>query len=50
MIPPLVRRCPDCSHVGLARNFAAVNDGARRTVECPRCSHRFRTVDGAVLK
>jgi DNA-directed RNA polymerase subunit RPC12/RpoP len=50
MIPPLVRRCPDCGLVGLSRNFATVDDGGRRLVECPRCGHRFRTVDSAVLK
>ncbi|WP_436928093.1 hypothetical protein [Halosimplex amylolyticum] len=49
MIPPFVRRCPDCGHWGLSRSFATVHDDGRRLVECPRCAHRFRTVDSPVL-
>ncbi|WP_459192584.1 hypothetical protein [Halosimplex sp. J119] len=34
MIPPLVRRCPECGKIGLVRSFAAVDgdsEGDRRT-------------------
>jgi uncharacterized Zn finger protein (UPF0148 family) len=42
VIPPFVRRCPDCGHVDFAVQFPAVDD---RTVRCPMCRHRFETAD-----
>lgn len=45
MLPPLVRRCPDCGHVTLSARFAPVEDDGARLVECPACGHRFETVD-----
>ncbi|MBX0322371.1 hypothetical protein EGH21_04920 [Halomicroarcula sp. F13] len=50
MIPPLVRRCPDCGHLSWSRRFAVVStaDGPQ-LVECPSCGHRFETVDGPRL-
>jgi len=47
MLPPLVRRCPDCGHLGLSVRFAAVDDG--RLVECPSCGHRFEPVENPWL-
>jgi endogenous inhibitor of DNA gyrase (YacG/DUF329 family) len=49
MIPPFVRRCPDCGKLGLSRSFETVEVGGRRLVECPRCGNRFRTVDRPAL-
>lgn len=50
MIPPLIRRCPECGHLTLARRFAPVSDAEQDTrVECPSCGHRFETVDGRWL-
>ncbi|MFC7139480.1 hypothetical protein ACFQMA_06455 [Halosimplex aquaticum] len=49
MIPPLVRRCPECGKIGLAKSFAAVDGDGDRRVECPRCGHRFGTVADPVL-
>lgn len=43
MMPPLLRRCPDCGHVTLAGRFVPVDDS--RLVACPVCGFRFRTVD-----
>jgi transcription elongation factor Elf1 len=48
MIPPLLRRCPDCGHVGLASRFAAVERWSGR-VECHACGYCFETVDGTLL-
>ncbi|WP_192918428.1 hypothetical protein [Salinigranum salinum] len=42
MMPPLLRRCPECGHVGLARRFSGV-DG--EYVACPVCGFRFEPVD-----
>ncbi|WP_074654860.1 hypothetical protein [Haloarcula vallismortis] len=52
MIPPLVRRCPECRHMTWSRQFAAVDDSERgsRLVECPACGHRFSTVDAPWLQ
>ncbi|MDQ2073248.1 hypothetical protein ACODNH_07430 [Haloarcula sp. NS06] len=52
MIPPLVRRCPECRHVTWSRRFTAVDDGegGSRLVECPACGHRFSTVDAPWLQ
>jgi DNA-directed RNA polymerase subunit RPC12/RpoP len=51
MIPPLVRRCPECSHTGWSSRFAVVTtDSGRRLVECPACGHRFEPIDGPMLK
>ncbi|MFC6974178.1 hypothetical protein ACFQL1_05030 [Halomicroarcula sp. GCM10025709] len=44
MIPPLVRRCPNCGHVGWSRRFAVVEQSPQ-VVACPACDHRFETVD-----
>jgi ribosomal protein S27E len=41
MMPPLLRRCPECGHVGLARRFA----GSGEYVACPVCGFRFEPVD-----
>jgi DNA-directed RNA polymerase subunit RPC12/RpoP len=46
MLPPLVRRCPDCGYLGLRFRFAAVEDDR---VECPVCGHRFAVVDDPSL-
>lgn len=43
MMPPFVRRCPDCGHLALTLRFDTVEGGDR--VECPACSHRFEPVD-----
>jgi hypothetical protein len=45
MMPPFLRRCPACGHVGPSRRFTAVIDGNRYLVECPSCHHRFEPVD-----
>jgi DNA-directed RNA polymerase subunit RPC12/RpoP len=45
MIPPFVRRCPDCGKLGLARSFETVETDGRRLAECPRCGHRFEPID-----
>jgi rubredoxin len=42
MMPPLLRRCPDCGFVGLSRRFPGVDDAL---VECPVCGLRFEPVD-----
>lgn len=39
MMPPFVRRCPACGHLGLALRFERVEGGDR--VSCPACEHRF---------
>jgi len=44
MMPPFVRRCPDCGRVRLSRQFAPV-EGDPALVECPVCGHRFETID-----
>lgn len=51
MIPPLVRRCPECGHTTWSGRFpvVAVVD-ERSLVECPSCSHRFGPVDNPMLK
>jgi len=49
MIPPIVRRCPECSHIGLGWRFASVECDDRQRVECPSCHHRFETVDNPLL-
>jgi uncharacterized protein (DUF983 family) len=43
MMPPLVRRCPDCGNGSLSLRFASVKGGDR--VECPACGHRFEPLD-----
>ncbi|ELZ22797.1 hypothetical protein C475_16886 [Halosimplex carlsbadense 2-9-1] len=48
MIPPLLRRCPDCGKTGLSRSFETVETGGR-IVECPRCGHRFEPIDRPTL-
>ncbi|WP_254838933.1 hypothetical protein [Natronomonas marina] len=45
MIPPLVRRCPDCGYRGWSRRFAVVTVDGTRRVECPSCGHRFEPLD-----
>jgi len=45
MMPPLVRRCPECGHVGWSGEFDDVDRGTGGLVECPSCRHRFETVD-----
>ncbi|MFC7133115.1 MULTISPECIES: hypothetical protein [Salinibaculum] len=45
MLPPVVRRCPACGHVGLTPRFPARLDGDEWTVECPACGHRFEPPD-----
>jgi DNA-directed RNA polymerase subunit RPC12/RpoP len=49
MIPPFLRRCPDCGKTGLARSFETVDTDGERLVECPRCGHRFEPVDRPTL-
>jgi transcription elongation factor Elf1 len=51
MIPPLVRRCPECGHTDWGGRFRVV-DGveSRSAVACPSCGHRFETVDGPLLE
>jgi ribosomal protein S27E len=48
MIPPLVRRCPECGHTTWTHRFAAA-EGIDR-VECPSCGCRFEPVEGPMLK
>jgi rRNA maturation protein Nop10 len=43
MMPPLVRRCPDCGHATLSFRFTWVEGGDR--LECPACDHRFEPAD-----
>ncbi|MFC7027764.1 hypothetical protein ACFQJ5_09520 [Halomicroarcula sp. GCM10025324] len=45
MIPPLVRRCPNCGHRTWSSRFGVVPDVRPRQVECPACGHRFRVLD-----
>jgi predicted RNA-binding Zn-ribbon protein involved in translation (DUF1610 family) len=42
MMPPLLRRCPDCGFVGLSRRFPREESGS---VECPACGIQFEPVD-----
>ncbi|MBX0296064.1 hypothetical protein [Haloarcula nitratireducens] len=50
MMPPFIRRCPDCGHVGWTRSFRVETDErGRRLVECPSCQHRFEPVDNPLL-
>lgn len=49
MIPPFIRRCPECGYVHLGRRFAVVEDDGR-IVECPRCHNRFEPIDNPFLK
>ncbi|VTT88351.1 hypothetical protein DM2_1685 [Halorubrum sp. DM2] len=50
MMPPIVRRCPECGTTGWSRRFAVVaREGSRRLVECPACAHRFEPIDGPLL-
>ncbi len=50
MIPPFIRRCPECGHVGLRRRFATVETGdGRRLVECPACHCRLDPIDNPWL-
>jgi len=50
MIPPIVRRCPECGTRGWSRRFAVVDtDTDRRLVECPECGYRFEPVDNPYL-
>jgi len=49
MIPPLVRRCPECGRVSLSHRFTAVSDDPS-VVECPACHHRFEPIDNPRLK
>lgn len=41
MLPPLVRRCPDCGHLAWSSRFEGVDEDR---VERPACGHRFETV------
>jgi transcription elongation factor Elf1 len=50
MIPPLVRRCPECGHVTWSSRFPVVTDEGRQLVECPSCRCRFETADDPMLK
>lgn len=50
MIPPLIRRCPDCGHVSLSRRFRAITDDGQRLIECPACEHRIEPIDDPWLK
>lgn len=45
MLPPLLRRCPNCGYLGLALRFDAVEGEDPALVECPVCDHRFETLD-----
>jgi transposase len=45
MIPPAVRRCPSCGHIGRTGGFGAETVGVSRIVVCPACGHRFDPVD-----
>ncbi len=50
MIPPFIRRCPECGYVGWSGRFRVVNAEANpNTVVCPSCSHRFETIDNPWL-
>jgi DNA-directed RNA polymerase subunit RPC12/RpoP len=42
MMPPLLRRCPDCGFVGPSRRFVRA---APDVVACPVCGFRFETLD-----
>lgn len=42
MMPPLLRRCPDCGFVGPSHRFARSD---LRVVTCPVCGFRFEPVD-----
>jgi rubredoxin len=42
MMPPLLRRCPDCGFVGPSRRFVRA---APDVVTCPVCGFRFETLD-----
>lgn len=42
MIPPLIRICPECRHVGRTGRFEAEGD---RGLACPRCGHRFEGIE-----
>jgi transcription elongation factor Elf1 len=48
MLPPLVRRCPDCGHIGWSRRFTVV-ERSPQVVACPSCGHRFETIDNPLL-
>jgi DNA-directed RNA polymerase subunit RPC12/RpoP len=47
MMPPFIRRCPECGHVGLRRRFDLTDDPRR--VECPACGHRFEPIESPWL-
>ncbi|MEZ3167494.1 hypothetical protein ABNG02_09175 [Halorubrum ejinorense] len=50
MMPPIVRRCPECGTRGWSRRFAVVGgEDGRRSVECPSCGHRFEPIDNSLL-
>lgn len=48
MMPPFIRRCPECGHVSLSRRFESVDDDPNR-VECPACGHRFEPTESPWL-
>jgi DNA-directed RNA polymerase subunit RPC12/RpoP len=45
MIPPLVRRCPDCGYLGLSARFATLETDEGRRIECPSCGCRIDPID-----
>lgn len=46
MMPPFVRRCPECGHVTFSRRFTASRaDDGRRLLECPSCHHLIEPID-----
>jgi DNA-directed RNA polymerase subunit RPC12/RpoP len=45
MIPPLVRRCPACGHIGPSYQFRGHRANGGSVVTCPACRHRFEVVD-----
>lgn len=46
MMPPIIRRCPECGHINWSRRFTVVDtDAGRQLVECPSCNHQFSPID-----
>jgi len=49
MIPPLVRRCPECGHTDWTHRFAVVAGEGPYRVACPSCGYEFEPLDRPTL-
>jgi endogenous inhibitor of DNA gyrase (YacG/DUF329 family) len=45
MLPPVIRRCPDCGYVSLSVRFPGTLEDGRLRVTCPACGHEFEPPD-----